>query len=182
VSQTWCRLRDPLSVAFACSGYQLHIDPAGARSSAVGTRTCRVPRLGDLRRVPINPTPGPHLPSRLPQLPEMTAFAARPAATLAAPRPRARWPATVLKVLLLQLLAQEAVSHGIMIQPRSRNWMAYLQTGFNYAHGLSAGGARRRRERGRARAAPRAANCRPAGGRASADSVEDRRPLSRCRV
>ncbi|KIZ01099.1 hypothetical protein MNEG_6862 [Monoraphidium neglectum] len=38
-----------------------------------------------------------------------------------------------------------------MIQPRSRNWMAYLQTGFNYAHGLSAGGAATVSDKGRLR-------------------------------
>jgi len=47
----------------------------------------------------------------------------------------------VMAVLLLAALAPTAEAHGIMIQPRSRNWKAYLDWNFNYAHGLSMGGA-----------------------------------------
>jgi hypothetical protein len=50
-------------------------------------------------------------------------------------------PAVVLAVLGLALLLQQALGHGVMVRPASRNWEAYLRENFNYAHGLAAGGA-----------------------------------------
>jgi hypothetical protein len=41
--------------------------------------------------------------------------------------------------VLLQLAAQVA-GHGLMLQPRSRNWLAYLGSNNYWAHGLNAGG------------------------------------------
>jgi hypothetical protein len=47
----------------------------------------------------------------------------------------------LLAAAALLQLAAPAAAHGVLIQPRSRNWNAYLDWGFNYAHGLSMGGA-----------------------------------------
>lgn len=49
-------------------------------------------------------------------------------------------PALAALLLAAELLAA-VYAHGIMIQPKSRNWKAYLENGFDYAHGLSLGGA-----------------------------------------
>jgi len=43
--------------------------------------------------------------------------------------------------LLTVNLLTPADGHGVMIQPRSHNWVAYLEQNFGYAHGLSMGGA-----------------------------------------
>ena len=60
-------------------------------------------------------------------------------------------------LLLLQLLAP-AAGHGMMINPRSRNWAGYLDQNFAWAHGLSMGGEARggakRTPPGAARGAP----------------------------
>jgi hypothetical protein len=37
-------------------------------------------------------------------------------------------------------LVLHADGHAVMIHPPSRNWNAYLLKGFNYPHGLAAGG------------------------------------------
>lgn len=76
------------------------------------------------------------------------------AAASAAPPPRAargrassrrptRFTTTVLAAatLTLALLAPAAHAHGTLLQPRSRNFLAYLRGQEYYAHGLSAGGA-----------------------------------------
>lgn len=62
------------------------------------------------------------------------------ASRAAAPR------AAAAALLLLQLLAP-ATGHGMMINPRSRNWAAYLQNNYYYAHGLNMGGERARTPR-----------------------------------
>jgi hypothetical protein len=49
-------------------------------------------------------------------------------------------PAAALLVMLTLLVALSE-GHGIMVHPRSRNWMAYLDWNFPWAHGLSMGGA-----------------------------------------
>jgi hypothetical protein len=41
--------------------------------------------------------------------------------------------------VLLQLAVQVA-GHGLMLQPRSRNWLAYLGSNNYWSHGLNAGG------------------------------------------
>jgi hypothetical protein len=51
-------------------------------------------------------------------------------------------PALLLLLALAALAARPAAAHGVMLQPPSRNWLAYLEHGFNWAHGLSAGGAK----------------------------------------
>ena len=43
-------------------------------------------------------------------------------------------------VLLLWLCAASVSAHGLMVNPRSRNWKAYLEENFSWAHGLSMGG------------------------------------------
>lgn len=43
-------------------------------------------------------------------------------------------------VLLLLQLTAEVAGHGLMLQPRSRNWIGYVEQNFYWAHGLNAGG------------------------------------------
>jgi hypothetical protein len=54
-------------------------------------------------------------------------------------RPAAMATALLTAALALQLLAP-AAGHGMMINPRSRNWAGYLQDNFAWAHGLNMGG------------------------------------------
>jgi hypothetical protein len=49
--------------------------------------------------------------------------------------------AALLAVLGLALLLEQAWGHGMMVRPPSRNWQAYLEKNFDYAHGLASGGA-----------------------------------------
>eukprot|EP00878_Enallax_costatus_P029665 GHUV01032205.1.p1 GENE.GHUV01032205.1~~GHUV01032205.1.p1 ORF type:complete len:275 (+),score=48.24 GHUV01032205.1:164-988(+) len=42
--------------------------------------------------------------------------------------------------LLLVSLAAEVASHGVLLQPRSRNWLAYVKESYYNSHGLNAGG------------------------------------------
>jgi hypothetical protein len=42
-------------------------------------------------------------------------------------------------LVLLQLAAHVA-GHGLLLQPRSRNWLAYLNSNNYWSHGLNAGG------------------------------------------
>lgn len=47
--------------------------------------------------------------------------------------------ALLLSVVTISLVAP-AAGHGVLIFPKSRNFLSYLQNNFNYAHGLSMGG------------------------------------------
>lgn len=42
--------------------------------------------------------------------------------------------------LLLAALPPPADAHAVMVQPRARNWLAYLQDSYYWPHGLSMGG------------------------------------------
>lgn len=46
----------------------------------------------------------------------------------------------VAALALLLVMVAPAAGHGMMIQPRSRNWVAYLEQNYPWAHGLNMGG------------------------------------------
>lgn len=46
----------------------------------------------------------------------------------------------VVVVLLLVSLLAEVSCHGVLLQPRSRNWLAYIKESFYNSHALNAGG------------------------------------------
>lgn len=60
--------------------------------------------------------------------------------------------ALLLALALLLLRLTPAGAHGVMINPKSRNWKAYMENKFWYAHGLNMGGGRRGKSAARARA------------------------------
>jgi len=53
-----------------------------------------------------------------------------------------RRPSALGVCVAVALLAGLAAGHGVLLQPRSRNWLAYLNERYDWADALNSGGAK----------------------------------------
>lgn len=78
--------------------------------------------------------------------------------------------AALAALQLLLLLPPPAFGHGVLVMPPSRNWKAYLEQNFEWAHGLNMGGEIRGQDLGPP-SASRAGTRGGQSGRAAAPAV-----------